>query len=111
MSMMCSLGTAFFENPERFRRGVWGVLFGEEIELRREERGLSLEEAASRAGLSPEEWEDIEAGQVPESWQQLCALADGLGEKRVVMASLVIRYAGAWEDGHGLPDRVRQIYS
>jgi hypothetical protein len=29
----------------------------------------------------------------------------------VVMASLVIRYAGAWEDGHGLPGQVRQIYS
>ena len=53
MSMMCSLGTAFFENPERFRRSVWGVLFGEEIELRREEHGLSIEEAASRAGFLP----------------------------------------------------------
>jgi len=27
------------------------------------------------------------------------------------MASLVILYAGAWEDGHGLPGQVRQIYS
>jgi DNA-binding XRE family transcriptional regulator len=109
--MACSLAHSFFENPERFRRGVWGVLFGEEIELRREERGLSIEEVARRAGLSPDEWEDIEGGRVPESWQQLCAVADGLGEKRVVMASLVIRYAGAWEDGHGLPGQVRQIYS
>ena len=87
------------------------MLFGEEIGLRREERGLSVEAAAERAGLSDDEWQDIEAGQVPESWRQLCALDEGLGEKRVVMASLVIRYAGAWEDGHGLPGQVRQIYS
>ena len=53
--MICSLGIAFFDNPERFRRAVWGVLFGEEIELRREERGLTAEEAAGRAGLPPEE--------------------------------------------------------
>jgi DNA-binding XRE family transcriptional regulator len=85
-------------HPGHFRRGVWGALFGEEIQLRREERGISIEDAAERAGLSIENWQDLEAGQVPESWEQLCALAKGLGEKRVVMASLVIRYAGAWED-------------
>jgi len=112
MSMASSLASSFFQDPERFRRGVWGVLFGQEIQLRREERGLSLENAAERAGLSTEEWQDMEAGQVvPESWKQLCAVAKGLGEKRVVMASLVIRYAGAWEDGHGLPGQVRQVYS
>ena len=111
MSMACSLTSSFFQDPERFRRGVWGMLFGEEIQLRREERGLSVEEAAERAGLSAAAWQDIEAGQAPESWEQLCAVAEGLGEKRVVMASLVIRYAGAWEDGHGLPGQVRHIYS
>jgi DNA-binding XRE family transcriptional regulator len=105
------LVSAFFQDPERFRRGIWGVLFGEAIQLRREEKGLSIEEAAGRAGLSSQDWETMEAGQVPESWPQLCAVAEGLGEKRVVMASLVIRYAGAWEDGHGLPGQVRHIYS
>ena len=110
MSMACSLTSSFFQDPERFRRGVWGMLFGEEIQLRREERGLSVEEAAERAGLSAAAWQDIEDGQVPESWDRLCAIGEGLGEKRVVMASLVIRYAGAWEDGHGLPG-LRHIYS
>ena len=110
MSMECSLASSF-QDPDRFCRGVWGVLFGEEIQLRREERGLSVEEAAERAGLSPEVWQAIEAGQVPESWQELCAVAEGLGEKRVVMASLVIRYAGAWEDGHRLPGQIRHMYS
>jgi DNA-binding XRE family transcriptional regulator len=111
MSMAYLLASFFLQDPECFHRGVWGALFGEEIQLRREERGLSIEDAAERAGLSVEKWQDMEAGQVPESWQQLCAVAEGLGEKRVVMASLVIRYAGAWEDGHGLPGQVRQIYS
>lgn len=111
MSMECSLTSSFLPDSERFRRGLWGVLFGEEIQLRREERGLSVEEAAELAGLSVEDWQAIEEGQVPESWVQLCAVGEGLGEKRVVMASLVIRYAGAWEDGHGLPGQVRRMYS
>ena len=111
MSMACSLAHSFFQDPERFSRGIWGVLFGEEIQLRREERGLSVEEAAGRAGLAAPDWQAIEDGRVPESWEQLCAVAEGLGEKRVVMASLVIRYAGAWEDGHRLPSHIRRIYS
>ena len=111
MSMQCSLASSFLHDPEHFGRGVWGTLFGEEIYLRRQERGLSIEQAAERAGLSSEEWQAIEYGHVPESWDQLCAVAEGLGEKRVIMAYLVIRYAGAWEDGHGLPGQVRHIYS
>jgi len=111
MSMEYSLASSFLQDPERFHRGVWGVLFGEEIQLRRQEQGISIEDAAERAGLSVEQWQEMETGQVPESWQQLCAVAEGLGEKRVEMASLVIRYAGAWEDGYGLPGQVRQIYS
>lgn len=110
MSMECSF-TSFLSDPARFRRGLWGVLFGQEIQLQREERGLSVEDAASRAGLSTQNWRAMEAGQVPETGEQLCAVAEGLGEKRVVMASLVIRYAGAWEDGHRLPGRIRQVYS
>jgi DNA-binding XRE family transcriptional regulator len=109
--MESSLVFWFFRDPERFHRGVWGMLFGEEIQLRRQERGLSVEDAAERAGLSAADWQAIEDGQAPESWEQLCAVGEGLGEKRVVMASLVIRYAGAWEDGHGLPGQVRRIYS
>ena len=70
-----------------------------------------MEKAAERAGISVEEWQAVEAGQVPESWEQLCAVGEGLGEKRVIMASLVILYAGAWEDFHGLPDQVRHMYS
>ena len=53
----------------------------------------------------------MEAGQVPETWEQLCALGKGLGEKKLVMASLVILYAGAWEDKSSLPSQVRHRYS
>jgi len=112
MSSNSLLASLFFrEDPECFRRGFWGVLFGEELQLQRQKRGLSIENAAERAGNSVEEWQAIEAGQVPESWEQLCAVGEGLGEKKIVMASLVILYAGAWEDSHGLPDQVRHRYS
>ena len=111
MSRAFSLIPSFFLDPEHFSLGVWGVLFGEEIQFRRQERGFSIEDAAERAGNSVEEWRAIEAGQVPELWEQLCAVGDGLGEERLTMASLVILYAGAWEDFHGLPDQVRHMYS
>ena len=57
MSMESSLASSFFRDPECFRRGVWSVLFGEDIQFRRQERRLSMEEAAERAGLSVEEWQ------------------------------------------------------
>jgi hypothetical protein len=110
MSRTSSLASSFFLDPEHFHRGVWGVLFGEEIQFRRQERGLSIENAAEQAGNSVEEWQAIEAGQVPECWEQLCAVGEGLGEERVIMASLVILYAGAWDENHGLPGQVRQMY-
>lgn len=81
MSMASSLASWFFRDPERFRRGVWGMLFGEEIQLRREERGLSVEDAAERAGLSAADWQAIEDGQAPESWDQVCAVGEGLNPR------------------------------
>ena len=111
MSSASLLAFLFFRDPERFRRGSWGVLFGEEIQFRRQKRGLSIEDAAERSGNSVKEWEAMEAGQVPETWEQLCAFGKGLGEKKLVMASLVILYAGAWEDENSLPSQVRHRYS
>ncbi|WP_348260941.1 helix-turn-helix transcriptional regulator [Telmatobacter sp. DSM 110680] len=111
MSKVSACTSSFFRNPERFRRGLWGILFGEEIQFRRQKRGLSIKNAAKRAGSSVEEWQAMEAGQVPESWEQLCAFGRGLGEKKLVMASLVILYSGAWEDGDSLSGQVRHRYS
>jgi len=51
MSMVYSLASSFLQDPESFNRGVWGVLFGEEIQLLRQERGISIEDAAERAGF------------------------------------------------------------
>ena len=111
MSMKSSLASSVLRDSERFRRGFWGMRFGEEIQFQREERGLSVEDAAKRAGLSAADWQAVEDGLAPDSWEQVCAVGKGLGEKRVVMASLVIRYGGAWEDDHGLLRQIRRIYS
>jgi len=108
---MVSLPSSPVFDVDRLCRGVWGVLFGEEIECSRQEKALAIKEAAARAGITVEEWEAIEAGHVPESWEQLCRVGEGLGESRTAMAALVIRYAGAWERGRGLPGKVRQMYS
>jgi transcriptional regulator with XRE-family HTH domain len=94
-------------------RKVWGILFGEEIQAIRQEKGLLLEQAARRAGITPAAWQAVEAGRVPQSWVQVCAMAEGLGESRLEMASLVIRYSGAWDHGtdRDLPGEIRQMYS
>jgi len=112
MSMSFSPSRPAFD-VDRACRWVWGTLFGEHIQGIREEKGLSLEEAALRAGMTVEQWEAVEAGQVPETWEQVCAMAEGLGETRLVMASLVIRYSGAWDKsaGQDIPREISQRYS
>ena len=58
------------------------------------------------------EWEAIEAGQVPQTWEQ--SLRDGQGRSGragLEMASLVLLYAGAWDDGPDLPGEISQRYS
>lgn len=73
--------------------------------------GLSLEETARRAGMTVEQWDAIEAGRVPETWQQICAMAKGLKQSRVMLASRVILYAAAWHGGPDLPGEIMQRYS
>jgi len=112
MSMSCSPSfSASF--AQTLCHKVWGALFGEEIEAIREEKGLSVDEAARRAGVTAAAWEAVEAGRAPQSWEQVCALAEGLGESRLEMASLVILHAGAWDRGAGqdLPGEIRRMYS
>ena len=69
--------------------------------------------AARRAGMTVDVWEAIEAGWVPQTWEQVCSLAEGLKETRLVMASLVLRYAGAWDKraGQDLPGEILRLYS
>jgi len=53
-------------------------LFGELIRHCRELNGRPLEELAPLAGLSPAEWEAIEAGQAPDTVEQVLLLATAL---------------------------------
>jgi hypothetical protein len=43
------------------------------------------------------EWEAVEAGQVPETWEQACRMGDALGADRMGMASLVMFCQEAWD--------------
>jgi transcriptional regulator with XRE-family HTH domain len=110
MSIEFSPSAAVF-HVDLLCRKVWAALFGEHIQGIREEKGISIEEAARRAGMTVAEWVAIEASRVPESWEQICAIAKGLKEKRVAVASLVLLYAGAWEKdqyGRNLPQEISQ---
>ena len=80
-----------------FRRKAWGQLFGSLLREAREERGRSVEEAAEAAGLSNTEWEAVEAGQVPENWEKIRQMAEGLGGDRMWLAPLVLFCHEAWD--------------
>jgi transcriptional regulator with XRE-family HTH domain len=75
---------------------VWAEFFGGLIGSAREERGLSIEEAARRAGMAASEWGSIEAGTVPRTREQLQALAAGLGLESGAMVPLVLLCQRAW---------------
>jgi len=108
MSMSFSPSPSAFD-VDGLCRKVWAILFGEEIQGIREEKGISLDEAAGRAGMTVAEWEAVEAGRVPRTWEQVCAMAVGLRERRLELASLVVRYSGAW--GDDFPQQISQRYS
>jgi len=80
-----------------FRRKAWSQLFGSLIREAREERGRSVEEAAEAAGMSTSEWEAVEAGQVPETWEKVRRMADGLGIDRSWIVPLVLFCREAWD--------------
>lgn len=79
-----------------FRRKVWGQIFGQLIQGAREQEGRSAEEAARLAGMKAWEWEEVEAGQVPKTWEELDALGNGLQASRSWMGSIAILCAEAW---------------
>ena len=79
-----------------YEQQVWGEFFGDLIRSAREERSLSIEEAARGAGMSAAEWEAIEAGTVPRTREQLQAVAAGLAIKREDFAGVVFFCRRAW---------------
>lgn len=77
------------------RPEVCAQLLGEHIRTARLRDGRPLEEIAPLAALTVPEWEAIEAGQVPDTWEQVCLIAAALHIGRTWMAWLVKLYAGA----------------
>jgi transcriptional regulator with XRE-family HTH domain len=79
-----------------YQRQVWGQFFGQLIQGVREKRGSSIEETARQAGMAASEWEAIEAGRVPQTREQLAAMAGALQVEWVGMASLAVLCRQAW---------------
>jgi Helix-turn-helix domain len=78
--------------PEDYARG-----FGQFIQIARRGDGRPLEELAPLAGLTVPEWEEIEGGRIPDTWEQVCLIAQVLHLGRSWMPYLTRRYAGAWQ--------------
>jgi transcriptional regulator with XRE-family HTH domain len=79
-----------------YERQVWGEFFGDLIRSAREQRTLSVEEAARAAGMSASEWQAIETGTVPRAREQLQAVAAGLAIQWEDFAGVVILCRRAW---------------
>jgi len=54
---------------------VCARLLGQHIQAARLRDGRPLTELAPLAGLAAPEWERIEAGQAPDTWEQVCLIA------------------------------------
>jgi len=79
-----------------YERQLWGEFFADLIRSAREGRSLSVEETSRAAGMAVAEWEAIEAGAVPGTWEQLKAVAFGLGIEWRDLAGVVWFCREAW---------------
>ncbi len=70
--------------------------FGQFIQIARRGDGRPLEELAPLAGLTVPEWEEIEGGQLPDTWEHVCLIVQALQLGPSWMPYLKRRYAGAW---------------
>ena len=75
----------------------WGRIFGTCIQQNREKKGLSVAEAARLAGMEPSAWAAVEAGHVPETAEQLRAMAEALKFSSAQLGIVVLLCQGAWE--------------
>jgi hypothetical protein len=78
------------------RRRTSAELFGGMIRRAREDKGLSLEETAPRAGMTPARWEAMEEGKVPETREQLVAIAEALEADLDAIVALAVLCRQAW---------------
>jgi transcriptional regulator with XRE-family HTH domain len=79
------------------RRQAWGQLFGAGIAEARRTAGLSVEQAAAAAGMEASEWLAVEAGHVPEGWEQLRAMADAIDVPHDQIALYTFMCQEAWQ--------------
>ena len=72
-------------------------VFGKAIEHNRQQRGLSIEDAAWLAGMTSSEWAAIEAGSVPQTIVQMQSIAGTLEIGYDRLLDLVLLCRDAWE--------------
>ena len=78
-------------------RCSWARLFGKFVESAREKTGRSIEEAASRIGMTVEDWEQVEAGMLlPNTREQVYVLADALDIEWAAMVEIVRLCRNGW---------------
>lgn len=79
-------------------RRAWGCLFGMFVQSIRRKTGSSMEQAASRIGMTVEEWEQVEDGTLlPNTPNQVRVLAYALDVEWDAMVEIVSLCRGAWE--------------
>jgi hypothetical protein len=94
--MSTSSAATSISNCAAARRHSSARSFGENIRIARINDRRPLEELAPKAGLTVEEWESIEAGQLPIAWEQVLLLARVLRLGRSWMPYLMKLWAKAW---------------
>jgi hypothetical protein len=77
------------------RPEVYATILGQYIQFARMQDGRPLEQIAPLAALTVPEWEAIEAGQVPDTWEQMCLIGAALRIGHKLMSKLVTIYVGA----------------
>jgi transcriptional regulator with XRE-family HTH domain len=76
-------------------RDVWARFFGRLIRQARERKG-SIEEVAGRSGMTVDEWAALEAGQVPQTLDQLRTITAALNMEWRGMVAIVGFCRDAW---------------
>jgi transcriptional regulator with XRE-family HTH domain len=95
------MSSLFAASLSRFPRAVsrrrsWAEFFGGMIRSAREDKGLSIEQSAPRAGMTTARWEAMEEGQVPETREQLVAIAKALEADLDAIVALAVLCRQAW---------------
>lgn len=95
MSMALTVPTT--TSDQQYFRGVWARIFGQFIQSAREKAGLPVEAAAWMAGMCPQEWASIEAGDLlPNTREQLQVIAAALDIPWQTMTSMLLMCRQAW---------------